>query len=1030
MSLHIEELKTRVAQAYPDVEQVDAHVVRFYKRTNANIPFSAYYLEISPGLPDTEAELRQYIERVIGSRYFDEPRSLQWNTYLYFIRNAQALREPAAHEAKKFIESNREYARKFVIDESKLDRVLWPSLVQPTEYQGHIDVASRWADVLAQPHLIEAVFGQHALADRKRLIDGTKSPPEQSDGIKGNEPQADGLLPRLRRIEISQYRPCLQDRAFRFADVNLLVGVNGCGKTSLLEAIELYYCGRTRRNLRTEENYRFTIETEEGTSKTVSNDRPEQVFRDCARSWFGIKQPRNQPSRLCDAFGRFCFLNTDAAIDLSRDGASNIGDDLARLLVGSDASVVWQEIERLAGDVTTDLRRDSKRGSEVAEMLKSVTELLAESSAVKKRSNSLRTALRDTLRRNEWASDYRQAEAAVESLVEELSELRSVAQLSTSLDWLDSPITLSACQEFVSTVDRLIVAQRPEVQRLESLIARHAQLAAERIRNEQTITLIAELRRLVEAGVERRANELAEHRKVVTGTVQLLAGIDKQLLEVTKTIDGNASIAELVDSVVQEIARLSSSLKDAQDAAHQFASARERSIALAQQLRSVATKIIGDQAANECPLCHTRFAPGELSRHMAMGIDDHVEAAAQKLLANVAQLKENVLQAEARERVIRQLGAFCVRAQVPNSSSLVNVLSTIAETQRRSRKAQSCVDALTSEEASLRANGLSNDRMNAVRLELQSLGHTDSAQSLEDLAALRSTVEDRILNISAEEKSVAETMDQIRTAVRAAMHPFKASSDDLRAALSELEEQRTRTEAIYSRLMRFLPRFKWSGARPVAEWIVEVETVENLAAQLQTTLGSERVAESRYSETLQRKQDLEAEAKQLTDRVARLSEAAELFQQLKENHSLSTVTQAAMENNRKAIERIFSQIHSPAEFEKIEFNEDVWSISRKNSSENVRLTQVSTGQRAAFALSVFLAQNARLQTGPPVILIDDPIAHVDDLNCLSFLDYLRDVAMEGTRQIFFATASDKLGNLFQRKFDFLGDQFVRLDLAR
>jgi ABC-type cobalamin/Fe3+-siderophores transport system ATPase subunit len=65
------------------------------------------------------------------------------------------------------------------------------------------------------------------------------------------------------------------------------------------------------------------------------------------------------------------------------------------------------------------------------------------------------------------------------------------------------------------------------------------------------------------------------------------------------------------------------------------------------------------------------------------------------------------------------------------------------------------------------------------------------------------------------------------------------------------------------------------------------------------------------------------------------------------------------------------------------------------------------------------------------MLIDDPIAHVDDMNCLSFLDYLREVAISGERQIVFATASDKLAALFSRKFDFLGEsEFKRYDLTR
>jgi hypothetical protein len=50
---------------------------------------------------------------------------------------------------------------------------------------------------------------------------------------------------------------------------------------------------------------------------------------------------------------------------------------------------------------------------------------------------------------------------------------------------------------------------------------------------------------------------------------------------------------------------------------------------------------------------------------------------------------------------------------------------------------------------------------------------------------------------------------------------------------------------------------------------------------------------------------------------------------------------------------------------------------------------------------------------------------------VSFLDFLRDLALTGNRQIFFSTANEKLATLFERKFDFLGkDGFKRYDLRR
>jgi energy-coupling factor transporter ATP-binding protein EcfA2 len=85
-------------------------------------------------------------------------------------------------------------------------------------------------------------------------------------------------------------------------------------------------------------------------------------------------------------------------------------------------------------------------------------------------------------------------------------------------------------------------------------------------------------------------------------------------------------------------------------------------------------------------------------------------------------------------------------------------------------------------------------------------------------------------------------------------------------------------------------------------------------------------------------------------------------------------------------------------------------------NEWVGLSKISTGQRSALALSVFLALNLRTTGGPRLLLIDDPVAHVDDLNTLSFLDFLREIVIQSKRQLFFTTASRKMASLFEMKF--------------
>ena len=167
----------------------------------------------------------------------------------------------------------------------------------------------------------------------------------------------------------------------------------------------------------------------------------------------------------------------------------------------------------------------------------------------------------------------------------------------------------------------------------------------------------------------------------------------------------------------------------------------------------------------------------------------------------------------------------------------------------------------------------------------------------------------------------------------------------------------------------------------------------------------------------------------LEPRIDNFSRAQAALESILTEHSLEGAMEAALSRNRSAIEAIFGRIHAPAEFSGL--GKQLTSLIRKTGGKEATLSEISTGQRAAFALSIFLAQNAQLRTAPPVVLIDDPIAHVDDLNSLCFLDYLREVVLTGGRQIMFATADAKLATLFERKFDFLGEkEFKRFDLVR
>ena len=201
----------------------------------------------------------------------------------------------------------------------------------------------------------------------------------------------------------------------------------------------------------------------------------------------------------------------------------------------------------------------------------------------------------------------------------------------------------------------------------------------------------------------------------------------------------------------------------------------------------------------------------------------------------------------------------------------------------------------------------------------------------------------------------------------------------------------------------------------------KINEASNIASKLITTLKQEEETSTRSQ---QLDKPIKIMRKSLTERqttLKHLSNAWDIVSKLLTGqNSLESIKHELLTNNAAIISEIFSKIHFPNEYDLCVEGAET-KLIHKASGESRSLKEVSSGQRAAFALSLFLTMNKTLDNGPMVMLLDDPISHIDDINMLSFLDYLRELAIDGNRQIFFTTPNAKLASLFRHKFKFLGD---------
>jgi len=136
------------------------------------------------------------------------------------------------------------------------------------------------------------------------------------------------------------------------------------------------------------------------------------------------------------------------------------------------------------------------------------------------------------------------------------------------------------------------------------------------------------------------------------------------------------------------------------------------------------------------------------------------------------------------------------------------------------------------------------------------------------------------------------------------------------------------------------------------------------------------------------------------------------------------------------ISRLFKKLHWPPDFEAVRLvpkasDTELEVLERKPPQQWIAASKrLSSGQRAALAISVFWALNGRPNNVPKLILMDEPIQNVDDLNILNFLDALRWLVEIGSRQIFLTTANRRVAGLIRRKFSYLKSGFLEVNLAR
>lgn len=1025
--INIEQAQGILRQRYPDLEAVGEGIFRGVDKY-AEREYAVRYFDLNDDLANTSKAIKRYQEQILSDAYFSTqtPTDLRWNHYLYFITSAEHANDSDFKQSRAVVEADREYARKQVVFENDLARTIAPRAPARTTSELPPDLASTWTKRLDDNGLGYVLDDQVTVPEVvRRIAAGLR---EGVDRIAS--PMA--LLPSetaaaqhfLKHLTIHGFRPHPTNKSHSLGRVNLIVGSNGVGKTSLLEAIEFVYCGRTRRAGVVPTNTTVTADLQGTPEKLTSSTSPTRL-RARHSSWYAKTELRTVTIE--DSFGKFNFLDTDAAVKLSVATSSDqVGADVARLVLGAEAEKLADRLRRVADRLHEDLKELRRDAQDNETRRIAIHHRLEALKSAPKVSDSLLAELSTALEQVGWLQ-LPSGKPEVEQLRRQLSVVASSVGLlrNSKFDVLQSDD--QGLQRFWSELESALQQATELDDRQKSAVLESADHARKQDEAASTIAAIERLLPYVQAGFNDLVVKLQALRRAVNQRTAVLSALNlpREPREFfTSYLD--RPVGEVATQAIRLVSDLRSRVDQARQALSSFESTQSHLTLVRERLLSAAKELLQKGAdPDHCPVCHTAFEEGQLLTRMLMNADDDSSVRLSTLREDVEQASVRLRATEHVEPALRTLAAFAGGDAI--SMRVDEALDRVETMQEDLARDNAELSSIERSLAALAANGLT---VQALPTLLSAAGYADMPSESEILSDIETAT-----GAIASTRSLAEASVEKLTQIRREAESLAAQlSLNVAASTSELADEvlarRTSFEAAMEARQSLLHVLKLASGSSIETLAAGLASCQELLVKLVTADAQERANDAGLAKEAAALESLKTRADDYKTKIERLAGAEVILVGLAEQSSGAELAAQILSENASEIARTFASIHLPNEFD-LDVHDGRLRIMRRQTQAAVELSQMSTGQRAAFALSLFLAMNARLRTGPPVLLFDDPVAHVDDINVLSFLDHLRALALDGTRQIFFATADTKLAGLFRQKFRFLGtENFREIQLNR
>lgn len=965
----------------------------------------------------------EFASEIIEPVYFQLANDVSWNLYWAAVLDEKEFSLLDVQKRLAFA-SNTECTRNLVVPFEYLTSYIPVGRASVTQTaEDIVQPVDIWTQELEQKGL-SFCLGEYQTGTLKEYVEGKRRSGHRVQAIS----QPAQKIQQLHELTIPKgFRPhCYpKDWSIPLVSANVLYGPNGTGKTSLLSAVEAALtgenCGITREPADVA-GLQLMLETDQG-ERTVEPAKDEGERKKRERQWYQNRENNKTKARLNETFHQYNYFSAEEAylfVSQPRDYRSIF----TQILYGPSTGEAWRNINRYLEEC----RKYSEKLS--VEM----SELEKEQSQLGQITPTNRLALSAMLSASGLAIVPELPLDRILEMVQsvltkcvKIQDLRPIPSQEQALDRMLELKTLLVEEKIQQDKFKMRYGEEideyKELQRIEGDILYYQGQLYEQEKQLEALSFYIENHDLIQAVhtnkqkkdcSERQLKELerliSQYGDIVQDIPRCSVGQAKAILEELQNCQ--KKLKEFQYDLVQRISQ-----------GEMLANQRTKAISTLRESGLRLYELNPD--LDVCPLCGTEG----ISQSILLAYMEREQTAQSNALTD---LHRKLTETEAN--------IAAVKAKIANESVQLewaeNYESAVRAIQEQFPKLANPSEIFELRDSVKEDYFQYSEMFSRQKQELQALSKGQmEAEKLEDWESIQKNFEAFQTSVDdSSDEGLLDALSRLRTqlcdekikkensllSIQIAMKDCTPEKTSI--LLQESMTQISKYKAELSELKRIISF--WNEVRFILkEPGVDAAALESLCRSIRDTVKNM----IEYDTYVERDKQCKAKKRRIGEQQERCMTLLHTIEALCPPEHFA---QQFIQQNIQKISQIFFSLHQPQEFSKLEIDPTGQNIIGYRGQETVSAERMSTGQRTALVLSVFFQMNLTAGSVPAFLLLDEPVANIDDLNVLALIDFLREFVITHHRQIVVTTANRNVAKLFRRKLSFLLQDFQELSFQR